>query len=233
MSAQVFGLILAAYLFGAIPFVYLLGRISGVDLRDEGSRNVGGTNLFRTVGPLTGIFGALLDIGKGVLPVLAARALDFNDGVAGLAAIAAVIGQCWPIFLRFRGGRGISVVAGAVLALAPITLFWAHLPAITGLAVYTIATRRQQEDTAAVFGKDSKDSKDSRMVPLLMMVSVVILPLVAFVLDESSTIVLTFSAFSLIIILRRLTAELRQDRGSTTPLFTRLRNRFLYDRAQV
>ncbi len=230
MSAQVFGLILAAYVFGAIPLVYLLGRISGVDLRDEGSRNVGGTNLFRTVGPLTGIFGALLDIGKGVLPVLAARALDFNDGVAGLAAMAAVIGQCWPIFLRFRGGRGISVVAGAVLALAPITLFWAHLPAITGLAAYTIATRRQQEDTAAVFGKDRKDS---RMVPLLVMVSVVILPLVAFVLDESSTIVLTLSAFSLIIILRRLTAELRQDRGSTTPLFTRLRNRFLYDRAQV
>ena len=142
MSAQLFGLMLAAYVFGAIPFVYLLGRISGVDLRDEGSRNVGGTNLFRTVGPLTGIFGALLDIGKGVLPVLAARALDFNDGVAGLAAIAAAIGQCWPIFLRFRGGRGISVVAGAVLALAPITLFWAHLPAITGLAAYTILMRR-------------------------------------------------------------------------------------------
>ncbi len=229
MSTQFFGLMLAAYVLGAIPFVYLLGRVSGVDLRDEGSRNVGGTNLFRTVGPLTGVFGALLDIGKGVLPVLAALALGFSEGVAGLAAIVAVVGQCWPIFLRFRGGRGISVVAGAVVALAPLTLFWAHLPAVAGLAAYTIAMRRQQQDTAAIFGRDSKDS---RMVPLLMMVSVVILPFVAFVLGEPPVIVLTFSALSLIIILRRLTAELRQDRGSATPLFTRLRNRFLYDRAQ-
>lgn len=230
MSIEVIGLLLGAYVLGAIPFVYLLGRLSGVDLRDEGSRNVGGTNLFRTVGPLTGVVGAGLDIGKGLAPVLAARALEFNDGVAGLAAIAAVVGQCWPIFLRFRGGRGISVVAGAVVAFSPLTFALAVLPAFAGLGAYVVMRQRQHRDVAAVFGKESKDS---RTVPLFMLVSVVLLPLAATAVGESSTIALTFAALSLIIILRRLTAGLRQDRGSPIPLFTRLRNRFLYDRAQV
>ena len=230
MSIEVIGLLLGAYVLGAIPFVYLLGRLSGVDLRDEGSRNVGGTNLFRTVGPLTGVVGAGLDIGKGLAPVLAARALEFNDGVAGLAAIAAVVGQCWPIFLRFRGGRGISVVAGAVVAFSPLTFALAVLPAFAGLGAYVVMRQRQHRDVAAVFGKESKDS---RTVPLFMLVSVVLLPLAATAVGEPSTIALTFAALSLIIILRRLTAGLRQDRGSPIPLFTRLRNRFLYDRAQV
>ena len=230
MYIQFIGLMLAAYVLGAFPFVYLLGRLSGVDLRVEGSRNVGGTNLFRTVGPLTGVVGALLDIGKGLLPVLAARALDFNEGVAGLAAIAAVTGQCWPIFLRFRGGRGISVVGGAVIASSPLTFVLAILPTVAGLAAYIFTKRRQQQDAATIFGKDSKDS---RSVPLLMMISVISLPFLAAVLGETSSVALTFAALSLIVILRRLTAGLRQDRGSTIPLFTRLLNRFLYDRAQV
>lgn len=229
MVLEVVGLMLAAYLLGATPFVYMLGRLSGVDLRDEGSQNVGGTNLFRTVGPLTGVLGAALDIGKGVVLVLAARALDFNEGVAGLAAIAAVVGQCWPVFLRFHGGRGISVVGGAVLALSPMTFVLAVLPAVTGLAAYVVTRGHQQQDVASVIGKESEES---RTVPLLMMVSIVILPLVAYWLGASTTTVLAFTAFSLLLILRRLTVGLRQDRGSPIPFSTRLRNRFLYDRAQ-
>ena len=230
MDIQVIGLILAAYVFGAIPFVYLLGRLAGVDLRDEGSRNVGGTNLFRTVGPLSGVLGAVLDIGKGVGPVLAAWALDFDDGVAGLAAIAAVVGQCWPVFLRFHGGRGISVVAGAVIAFSPLTFFLAVLPALAGLGAYFVMLRRRPRDAAATA---EPAEGNSRTVPLFMMISIVALPLVAGALGESFSIALTFAALSLLVILRRLTAGLRQDRGSPIPLFTRLRNRFLYDRAQV
>ena len=230
MAIQVIGLMLAAYLLGAVPFVYLLGRIAGVDLRDEGSRNVGGTNLWRTVGPFTGILGAVLDIGKGVAPVLVARALDLNDSVIGLAAIAAVAGQCWPIFLRFHGGRGISVVAGVVIALSPMTFFWAVMPAVAGLAAYVFMGRRKQRATAAVLGKESKDS---RTVPLFMMISIVGLPFAAVALGESPAMVQTFAVLSLILVFRRLTAGLRQDRGSPIALSTRLRNRFLYDRAQA
>ena len=230
MEIQVIGLILAAYVLGAIPFVYLLGRISGVDLRDEGSRNVGGTNLFRTVGPLSGVLGAVLDIGKGVAPVLAARALDFNDGVAGLAAIAAVTGQCWPVFLRFHGGRGISVVGGAIIAFTPLTFFLAVLPALGGLGAYFIMLRRRPGDADA---NAAPTGGNSRTVPLFMMISIVALPVVAAALGEPFSIVLAAAALSLLVILRRLTAGLRQDRGSPIPLFTRLRNRFLYDRAQV
>ena len=170
MDTGVISLLLAAYLLGAIPFVYLLGRLSGVDLRDEGSQNVGGTNLWRTVGPLTGVMGAALDIGKGLALVLVARALDFSEGVAGLAAIAAVVGQCWPIFLRFRGGRGISVVAGAVVAFSPMAFVWAVLPALTGLAAYVIVTSRQRQDAGTII---SGSGGNSRTVPLCMMFSMV------------------------------------------------------------
>lgn len=229
MDPLVPGLMLSAYLIGAMPFVYYIGRLAGVDLRDTGSRNVGGTNLFRTVGPLTGVVGAGLDIGKGVVVVLAARALDFNDGAAALAAIGAVVGQCWPVFLRFRGGRGISVVGGAVLAHSPLTFVLAVLPAASGLVAYAVMSGRQPQDVAGVI---AAESRESRIVPFLMMVSIVIFPLVGFWLGASATVVLTFTALSLLLILRRLTAGLRQDRGSTVPLSTRLRNRFLYDRAQ-
>ena len=230
MGTDVISLMLAAYVLGAIPFVYLLGRLSGVDLRDAGSQNVGGTNLWRTVGPVTGVVGATLDIGKGVGLVLVARALDYSDGVAGLAAIAAVVGQCWPVFLRFRGGRGISVVAGAVLAFSPLTFVLAVLPAVAGLAVYTITTSRQKQDIGTII---SGSGGNSRTVPLCMMFSIVALPFIGLALGKSFTVVSVLVALSLLLMLRRLTAGLRQDWGSAIPLTTRLRNRLLYDRAQA
>lgn len=230
MDINAISFVLAAYMIGAIPFVYLLGRLSGVDLRREGSQNVGGTNLWRTVGPLTGVFGSMLDIGKGLALVFAARGLGFNEGVVGLAAIAAVVGQCWPVFIRFRGGRGISVVAGAVVAYSPLSFVLAVLPAIAGLAAYFFALSRQAQDAATNSGRRGENS---RTVPLFMMFSVVVLPFAGLVLGEPFTVVSTFAALSLTLILRRLTAGLREDRGSTIPFFTRLRNRFLYDRAQA
>lgn len=230
MDIDVISLLLAAYVLGAIPFVYLLGRLSGVDLRNEGSQNVGGTNLWRTVGPFTGVLGATLDMGKGVVLVLAAQALDISDGFAGLAAIVAVAGQCWPVFLRFRGGRGISVVGGSVLAFSPLTFVLAVLPAAAGLAVYTVTTGLQKKDASTII---SGSGGDSRTVPLCMMFSIVALPFVGFALGGSFAVVSTFAALSLLLILRRLTAGLRQDWGSAIPLTTRLRNRLLYDRAQA
>lgn len=230
MSADTVVLVFGAYVLGAIPFLYLLGRLSGVDLRDEGSRNVGGTNLWRTVGPFTGVLGAVSDIGKGVAPVLVARSLEFNDGIIALAAIAAVAGQCWPVFLRFHGGRGISVVAGAVLALSPMVFVLAVIPAVAGLAAYYVMGLREQQDATANLGRENKES---RTVPLFMMFSIVALPFIGYALEDSSSMVLSFAALSLMLLLRRLTAGLRHDRGSQVPLSTRLRNRLLYDRAQV
>ncbi len=230
MGTDVISLMLAAYVLGAIPFVYLLGRLSGVDLRSEGSQNVGGTNLWRTVGPVTGVVGATLDIGKGVVLVLVVRAFDYSDGVAGLAAIAAVVGQCWPVFLRFRGGRGISVVGGAVLAFSPLTFVLAVLPAVAGLAAYTVTTSLQKQDVDTII---SGSGGNSRTVPLCMMFSIVALPFVGLALGNSFTVVSVLVALSLLLMLRRLTAGLRQDWGSAIPLTTRLRNRLLYDRAQA
>lgn len=112
--------LLLSYLFGAIPFGLLIGKMYGKDVRREGSGNIGATNVTRVVGVNAGRVCFLLDFLKGVLPVLAADQLNDPSGAAGiLAGAAAVLGHVFPVYLRFRGGKGVSTAAGAALALAP------------------------------------------------------------------------------------------------------------------
>lgn len=111
--------IVAAYLLGSIPSGYLAGRTRGIDIRTVGSRNVGATNVFRTLGKGIGIAVMGADIAKGAAAVLLADALA-GDRWAVLAAAAAMAGHVWPVWLRFRGGKGVAVGAGAAAALTPI-----------------------------------------------------------------------------------------------------------------
>lgn len=109
----------AAYLLGSIPFAYLIGRLKGVDIRTVGDRNVGAFNVFRHVGLTAGISALAADIGKGALTIVVAKALCGEGLVAFLAGGTAVAGHNWPLFLRFRGGRGVGATAGVLLALLP------------------------------------------------------------------------------------------------------------------
>ena len=111
----------AAYLAGAVPFAHLLGRrCGGIDVREAGSGNVGATNVLRLAGaPLAGLVLAL-DAGKGAAGVLAARAAGLDEGGQAAAAAAAVAGHVWPVWLRFRGGRGVAVAGGAFAVLTPV-----------------------------------------------------------------------------------------------------------------
>jgi glycerol-3-phosphate acyltransferase PlsY len=114
--------IIIAYLLGSIPFAYIIGRLRGLDVRQVGDRNVGTFNVFRHAGMGAGIATLVADVGKGALAIVVAKLLSVPELVVFGAGVAAVIGHNWPVFLRFRGGRGLAVVIGALLALLPIEM---------------------------------------------------------------------------------------------------------------
>jgi glycerol-3-phosphate acyltransferase PlsY len=111
--------VVVAYLLGSIPFAYIIGRLRGVDIRKVGDRNVGTFNVFRHIGLVGGIVTLIADVGKGALAIVVAKLLSVHELVVFSAGVAAVIGHNWPVFLRFRGGRGLAVVIGVLLALLP------------------------------------------------------------------------------------------------------------------
>jgi glycerol-3-phosphate acyltransferase PlsY len=122
MPAQLAGIALgtASYLIGAVPWGFLLGKVSsGVDLRTVGSGGTGATNVLRTLGPRASALVAVLDILKGVLPVIVARSAGIDQTWIAVAAVAAVAGHCWSPFIGFKGGKGVATGAGAAVALFP------------------------------------------------------------------------------------------------------------------
>jgi glycerol-3-phosphate acyltransferase PlsY len=127
--------ILIGYLIGSCPFGYWAGLLKGIDLRKEGSGNTGGTNAVRVLGPRIGIPVIVLDVLKGTAAVLIASSFG-GTGAEVLAAVAAVLGHAFPIFLRFRGGKAVATGAGAMFGLAPeiaagVTLLWLVVALLT------------------------------------------------------------------------------------------------------
>lgn len=115
LAAFLFG-----YLFGSIPFGLLLSKLAGLgDVRSIGSGNIGATNVLRTGRKDVAAATLLLDAGKGFAAVLLAA--QFGPGTAALAAIGALVGHCYPVWLKFKGGKGVATFLGVVLALS-----WPH-----------------------------------------------------------------------------------------------------------
>ncbi len=113
-------LLIFAYLLGSIPTGIVLAKaFSDVDPRTRGSGNIGATNVYRTAGKKLGIVTLLGDIFKGLLPVILARNMLSSDFWIGAVALAAFLGHLYPIYLKFKGGKGIATGLGAFLALAP------------------------------------------------------------------------------------------------------------------
>jgi glycerol-3-phosphate acyltransferase PlsY len=107
------------YLLGSIPFAFLLSRQRGVDLRRVGSGNVGASNVLRTTGPGAAVLAVLLDGVKGAAAVLLAQLLSAGVAAPVAAGVASVVGHVSPVWLRFRGGKGVATAAGAFAVLAP------------------------------------------------------------------------------------------------------------------
>jgi glycerol-3-phosphate acyltransferase PlsY len=121
MGFQIAVAIIIGYILGAIPFAYIIARMKkGVDIRKEGGGNAGALNVYRQVGPLYGLAVLATDIGKGALAVLIAGWLDLSQPWICVAGFAAVVGHNWPVFLKFRGGKGAATVIGVMLAFMPV-----------------------------------------------------------------------------------------------------------------
>lgn len=128
---------LMGYFMGAFPTGYIVGRLwKGIDIREYGSGRTGGANILRTVGVFPAAITALGDVGKGVVAVLVARALWHNEAAAVVAALAALVGHNWSLFLGWHGGAGVGTTFGSLLVLEPVTTL---VVAFLGLLVAVIS----------------------------------------------------------------------------------------------
>lgn len=143
--------ILGAYLLGAVPFGLLIGLARGVDIRTQGSRNIGATNAGRVLGKRWGYLCLALDIVKGFAPSLAASlhfgaaGADYVGQLVVLAvAVAAVVGHVFPIYLGFRGGKGVATTIGVALGI------WPHFSVAMGVALLGYAAGRYATGAVSV-----------------------------------------------------------------------------------
>jgi glycerol-3-phosphate acyltransferase PlsY len=159
-------LALLGYAIGSIPFSFLVARLFGVeDVRRVGSGNVGATNVMRSAGKLPGILALLLDGSKGAVTVLLARVLSTSEAEVCVAGLFAVIGHLFPVWLGFRGGKGVATGAGLFIPLAPSALGASVLVFVAILAIF-------------------------RYVSLASMAASLALPLAAYLLGGTTTVVL-------------------------------------------
>ena len=114
--------VLAAYLLGSIPFALILARRWGSDLRAVGSGNLGAANVMRASGVPAGVLVAILDMGKGAVSVWLAARIGDGAPLPAAAGLAAIIGHIYPIWLRFRGGKGVATACGVFSILTPLAV---------------------------------------------------------------------------------------------------------------
>jgi glycerol-3-phosphate acyltransferase PlsY len=122
MNTVIFIIVLnIVYLIAAIPTGIVLAKVMGYeDVRDKGSGNIGATNVYRVAGKLPGILTLVGDILKGLLPLLAIKLwLDPSAFQLGAASLVAIVGHCYPVYLKFKGGKGVATALGIFLALCP------------------------------------------------------------------------------------------------------------------
>jgi glycerol-3-phosphate acyltransferase PlsY len=139
VSVAAFLGVLASYFVGAIPTSFLAGRIfRGIDLREHGSRNLGATNVYRTLGWRFAVPVGLFDVAKGAVPVLVvAPQISDSQLFALVCGMAAILGHVFSVFVRFRGGKGVATAAGVMLGLTPAALgiaalVWLVVVALSG-----------------------------------------------------------------------------------------------------
>ena len=186
-------LVVGAFLVGSIPTAYLVSKYSaGIDIRDYGSGNVGASNVIAHVGMWIGVAQGLFDcLVKGAAPVLVGAYLFQSDlWIQGAAGVAAVVGHNWSPFLRFTGGRGVSIAIGALLAL---TLWWELLIAAALFGVSVLAS--------VLIKSVSRDTG------LWTLVSLILIPLLAYLRGQPLETVLTVIAVGTVLVVKRLTAN--------------------------
>ncbi|MEM9383371.1 MAG: glycerol-3-phosphate 1-O-acyltransferase PlsY, partial [Planctomycetota bacterium] len=191
--------VLASYLLGAVPFGLVMARVlKGVDLREVGSGNIGATNAMRVLGKPLGIVAFLFDFAKGLVPtfLFAAYAPALDDLAPGLAAslcgVAAVLGHCFPVYLGFRGGKGVATGCGAISGVEPLVFVVAGI-----VWLVTLLT--------------------SRFVSLASIAMGVTFPLAALALEPGQPTFVAACALLTLLVLARHRANLVRLRAGTEP----------------
>jgi len=208
--------IVLSYLGGSVSFPYWVARLRGVDLRAVGSRKLGGSNLWKSVGPGEAIVGGLLDAAKGFVAVVVARAIGLPLEIQLACGIAAVVGQMWPIFHRFDGGRANSAGWGSALAIGPTAFLIMMLPVIAAIAMRAAVRPRP-----------------GRILPLAALLSFAVFPAVIWEQEGTTPAVVGGLAILGLIVVRRMTAGLGEDLATGAPAVRVLANRALFDRSEL
>jgi acyl phosphate:glycerol-3-phosphate acyltransferase len=208
--------VLLAYLAGSVSFPYWIAQGRGVDLRAVGSRKLGGSNLWKSVGPAEAIVGGLLDAAKGFVAVIVARAVGLPLEVQLACGIAAIVGQMWPVFHGFDGGRANSAGWGFALAADPVAFVIMMLPVLAAIAM-RLAVR----------------PRPSRVLPLASLLSFAVFPAVIWEQEGTTPVVQAGLVVLALILLRRTTAGLGRDLATGAPPARVLANRAFFDRTEL
>jgi len=188
--------LLVAYLVGGIPFGYLLVRWkTGGDVREQGSGNIGATNVLRTTGRSVAVATLLLDIAKGAFAVWIADKLSGGSPMwMSLAALAVMAGHAFPVFLKFQGGKAVASFIGAFLYLTPI-------PTIAALLVFVIVVAA------------------TRQISMGSMVAAGSLPLAAWLIEHPPSSVILATLAAAVFVIYRHRANIDRIRSGTESSF--------------
>lgn len=195
--------VLISYLVSAIPIAYIAGRLKGIDIRRYGSANVGASNVYQSVARWAVVPVGLGQIALAMAGIGLAKLLDQDLGVQVAAGVAALVGACWSVYLRFAGGRGIGASIGFMLFLTPVTL-----------AVFVVVS------LAGVFARNA---------PLGVGAAIVVAPLSSLIIDGPGAIALGCACMAAIIFAKRVLGN-PGVRAEGVPRRQVLLNRLLFDR---
>jgi len=169
-------LLLCAYCIGSIPTGLLLAKaFGGVDIRTKGSGNIGATNVYRTLGRKIGLLTLVGDCLKGLLPVLAAKALQLPVTWIALIGIAAFLGHIFPIFLRFKGGKGVATALGVFLATSPLAVLGALVVFIVVLVSRKYVSLSSIAAAAVMPVLTTLIYRDATIVAMSLVISVIVI----------------------------------------------------------
>ena len=223
-----FALIIGACLLGSFPFIYLMGRVQGIDLRKYDDMHLG---LWQNVGRIQGFIGAGFDFAKGVIVVLSARAAGFDTGWVAFAGVAAVAGQMWPIFMKFKGEKGNTTGLAMAGTLATTAMLIGLIPFAIGFGIRTIPRfikKEQSMDDRFKFG-----GPPSLSLPLGVAIGFAVFPLAAWLTGQPSEVVVAFTGLFVMIIIRRVHAGVGEMWQQSPGRARMILNLALFDRPRL
>lgn len=221
--------IIGAYLYGAVPVVYLIGRLRGVDLSHEEDMHI---SLWHKVGRVEGFFGILWDVIKGGIAVAVVdRAIGLEDWVVAGVGVAVILGELWPVFLKFRGEKSNTTGMGMAAALVYEAIPFLLAPIVLGALIRTVPRffrRGQTMDERIKLG-----GPPSLSLPLGMFFGFGLFPVGCWVMDAGWERIAAGIALFVLIMVKRLTFGLTDDIKKEGLKPSLLVNRLLFDRSSV